>query len=121
MEPQAECMLVLMGATPEGKELIGFQTGMRRSGQSWKELLVDLKARSLSVAPASRHWRWRAPGSGRPSTRAFPTTPVISDAGCTELERGIDKLRSHDATQYPQGSAQRDLAVSEPGKRRKRR
>jgi hypothetical protein len=30
MEPQAECMLVLMGATPEGKkELIGFQTGMR--------------------------------------------------------------------------------------------
>src|ERR1700757_1354160 len=29
MEPQAECMLVLMGATPERrKELIGFQTGM---------------------------------------------------------------------------------------------
>src|SRR5271157_166545 len=38
MEPQAECMLVLMGATAEGKkELIGFQTGMRESGQSWKE------------------------------------------------------------------------------------
>ena len=52
MEPQAECMLVLMGATPEGtKELIGFQTGMRESGQSWKELLVDLKARGLVVAP----------------------------------------------------------------------
>src|ERR1700734_3376917 len=32
LEPQAECMLVLMGATPEGKkELIGFQTGMRES------------------------------------------------------------------------------------------
>src|SRR5450830_488610 len=46
MEPQAECMLVLIGATPEGgKELIGFQTGMRESAQSWKELLVDLKAR----------------------------------------------------------------------------
>jgi len=28
MEPQAECMLVLIGATPEGKkELIGFRTG----------------------------------------------------------------------------------------------
>ena len=52
MEPQAECMLVLMGATPEGKkELIGFQTGMRESAQSWKELLVDLKARGLSIAP----------------------------------------------------------------------
>ena len=52
MEPQAECMLVLIGATPEGKkELIGFQTGMRESAQSWKELLVDLKARGLSIAP----------------------------------------------------------------------
>jgi transposase-like protein len=52
MEPQAECMLVLMGATPEGKkELIGFQTGLRESTQSWKELLVDLKARGLSIAP----------------------------------------------------------------------
>ena len=52
MEPQAECMLVLMGATPEGvKELIGFQTGMRESAQSWRELLVDLKARGLSIAP----------------------------------------------------------------------
>src|ERR1019366_4493880 len=46
------CMLVLIGATPEGKkELIGFQTGMRESAQSWKELLVDLKARGLSIAP----------------------------------------------------------------------
>jgi len=52
MEPQAECMLVLIGATPEGvKELIGFQTGMRESAQSWRELLVDLKARGLSIAP----------------------------------------------------------------------
>ena len=52
MEPQAECMLVLIGATPEGrKELIGFQVGMRESAQSWRELLVDLKARGLTIAP----------------------------------------------------------------------
>jgi putative transposase len=52
MEPQAECMLVLIGATPEGKkELLGFQVGMRESAQSWRELLVDLKARGLSIAP----------------------------------------------------------------------
>jgi len=45
-------MLVLIGATPEGKkELIGFQTGIRESAQSWKELLVGLKARGLSIAP----------------------------------------------------------------------
>jgi transposase-like protein len=52
MEPQAECMLVLIGATPEGKkELVGFQVGLRESAQSWRELLVDLKARGLAIAP----------------------------------------------------------------------
>ena len=52
MEPQAECMLVLIGATPEGKkELVGFQVGLRESDQSWRELLVDLKARGLAIAP----------------------------------------------------------------------
>ena len=52
MEPQAECMLVLIGATPEGrKELLGFQVGLRESAQSWRELLVDLKARGMAIAP----------------------------------------------------------------------
>jgi putative transposase len=52
MEPQAECMLVLIGATPEGKkELLGFQVGIRESAQSWRELLIDLKARGLVIAP----------------------------------------------------------------------
>jgi putative transposase len=52
MEPQAECVLVLIGATPEGKkELLGFQVGMRESAQSWRELLTDLKARGLAIAP----------------------------------------------------------------------
>jgi putative transposase len=52
MEPQAECMLVIIGATPEGKkELVGFQVGTRESAQSWRELLVGLKARGLAMAP----------------------------------------------------------------------
>src|SRR3712207_2444543 len=52
MEPQAECMLVLIGATPEGrKELVGFRVGQRESAQSWRELLIDLKARGLAIAP----------------------------------------------------------------------
>jgi putative transposase len=52
MEPQAECMLVVIGATPEGrKELLGFQVGTRESAQSWRELLVGLKARGLAIAP----------------------------------------------------------------------
>ena len=34
MEPVAECMLVVIGATPEGrKELVGFQTGVRESAR----------------------------------------------------------------------------------------
>ena len=52
MEEAAECMLVLIGATPEGKkELVGFQTGVRESTQSWRELLVDIKQRGLEIAP----------------------------------------------------------------------
>ena len=68
-------MLVLIGATPEGKkELIGFQTGMRESVQSWKELLVDLKARGLSVAPEvavgdGALGFWKALDEAFPSTR----------------------------------------------------
>jgi transposase-like protein len=52
MEPDKQCILVLIGATPEGKkELIGFQAGYRESAQSWRELLADLKARGLAVPP----------------------------------------------------------------------
>src|SRR5690348_5329203 len=44
--------MVLIGATPEGKkELVGFQTGVRESAQSWRELLVDIKQRGLEIAP----------------------------------------------------------------------
>jgi putative transposase len=52
MEDHSECMLVLIGATPEGKkELIGFQVGVRESAQSWRELLIDLRKRGLQIAP----------------------------------------------------------------------
>ena len=52
MEESAECMLVVIGATPEGKkELVGFQTGVRESTQSWRELLIDIKRRGLEIAP----------------------------------------------------------------------
>ena len=52
MEPDKQCILVLIGATPEGKkELIGFQSGYRESAQSWRELLADLRGRGLSVPP----------------------------------------------------------------------
>jgi putative transposase len=52
LEADRQCILVLLGATPEGrKELIAVADGYRESEQSWKELLLDVKARGLVVDP----------------------------------------------------------------------
>ena len=40
LEDHAQCLLVIIGATPEGKkELVGLTDGVRESAQSWKDLL----------------------------------------------------------------------------------
>jgi transposase-like protein len=47
-----QCILVIMGATPEGKkELVAVYDGVRESEQSWLELMLDLKSRGLAEAP----------------------------------------------------------------------
>jgi len=47
-----QCILVLMGATVDGKkELIAIADGYRESAQSWRELLLDVKQRGLSIDP----------------------------------------------------------------------
>jgi transposase-like protein len=52
MEDEKQCILVILGATADGrKELIGMSDGYRESEQSWYELLVDLKKRGLKAAP----------------------------------------------------------------------
>lgn len=52
LEEDRQCILVLMGATKDGKkELIAMTDGHRESAQSWKELLLDVKRRGLSIAP----------------------------------------------------------------------
>src|SRR5205823_12743407 len=52
LEDDAQCLLVIIGATAEGKkELVGIADGIRESAQSWKELLLDLKRRGLTIAP----------------------------------------------------------------------
>ncbi len=96
MEPQAECMLVLIGATPEGKkELLGFQVGVRESTQSWRELLVDLKARGLTIAPEL------ATGDGAPEDGALgfwkaldEVSPTTRHQRCTvhKTANVLDKL-----------------------------
>jgi hypothetical protein len=51
LEHEAQCLLVIIGATPEGKELVGLIDGVRESARSWRELLLDLKRRGLATAP----------------------------------------------------------------------
>ena len=52
LEDDPQCLLVIIGATPEGKkELVGLVDGVRESAQSWKELLLDLKRRGLAMRP----------------------------------------------------------------------
>jgi transposase-like protein len=52
LEDEKQCILVVIGATPEGrKELVGFTDGARESAHDWRELLFDLKRRGLDVSP----------------------------------------------------------------------
>ena len=47
-----QCILVLMGATRDGtKELIAITDGYRESEQSWRELLLDVRHRGLTIDP----------------------------------------------------------------------
>ena len=52
LEEDRQCILVVMGATPEGKkELVGLHDGYRESEQSWRELLLGFKSRGLEQGP----------------------------------------------------------------------
>jgi transposase-like protein len=52
LEEDRQCILVLMGATADGKkELIALGDGYRESEQSWKALLLDCQARGMTIAP----------------------------------------------------------------------
>ena len=52
LEDEKQCILVLIGATPEGrKELVGFTDGARESAHDWRDLLLDLKRRGLDAPP----------------------------------------------------------------------
>lgn len=51
-QSEGQCLLVIIGVTPEGrKERIAIGDGYRESKESWKEILLDLKARGLQAGP----------------------------------------------------------------------
>jgi transposase-like protein len=52
LDDQKLCLLILIGVTVDGKkELLAIHQGVRESEQSWREVLLDLKARGLKQAP----------------------------------------------------------------------
>jgi len=52
LEDASQCVLVVIGATAEGKkELVARSEGYRASEESWRELLLGLKTRGLTVDP----------------------------------------------------------------------
>ena len=52
LQEDRQCILVVMGATAEGKkELIAVADGFRESQQSWRHLLLDCKQRGLAIDP----------------------------------------------------------------------
>ena len=89
LEDEKQCVVVLLGATAEGrKELPGFQAGFRESAQSWRELLADLKGRGLAVSPElaigdGALGFWKAldevfPGARRQRCRVHKTPNVLN-------------------------------------------
>jgi transposase-like protein len=76
LEDEAQCLLVIIGATPEGKkELVGLADGLRESAHSWRDLLLDLKRRGLSSGPQlavgdGALGFWKALDEVWPTTRA---------------------------------------------------
>ena len=76
LEDEAQCLLVIIGATPEGKkELVGLADGLRESAHSWRDLLLDLKRRGLSSGPRlavgdGALGFWKALDEVWPTTRA---------------------------------------------------
>lgn len=75
LEEDRQCILVLMGATVDGrKELIAVADGYRESEQSWRALLLDAKARGLALDPQlatgdGAFGFWKALGQVYPTTR----------------------------------------------------
>ncbi len=74
LEGERQCILVLMGATKDGKkELLAIDDGVRESSESWKDILLDLKKRGLEHAPSLAIGDG-ALGFWKAITEVFPTT-----------------------------------------------
>ena len=94
LEEAAQCLLVIIGATPEGKkELVELIDGVRESAQSWKELLLDLKRRGLAMGPElavadGALGFWQAIEEVWPRTRGQPACGICCQPQGVQSEAG---------------------------------
>jgi len=104
LEEHRQCILVVMGATADGdKELLAVQDGYRESEQSWKEVLLDLKNRGLTIDPEiavgdGALGFWKALPQVWPSTRAqrcwcHKTANVLNNLPKAEQPHAKDALK----------------------------
>jgi putative transposase len=104
LEDTAQCLLVIIGATPEGKkELVGLIDGVPESTQSWRELLLDLKRRGLATAPElavadGALGFWQAVEEVWPKTRGqrcwvHKTANVLNKLPKSQQSKAIPKLQ----------------------------
>lgn len=76
LEGERNCLLVIMGADVHGrKELLAVYDGIRESKDSWREVLIDLKARGLKIDPKLATCDG-ALGFQAAATEVWPTTRI---------------------------------------------
>ena len=116
LEDEKQCILVLIGATPEGRRSWSASPmAPARARRIWRELLLDLKRRGLDDAAEARHRRWRArllEGARR----------GLADDARAALLGAQDRQRAQQAAEEPaaesQARAAGDLDGRDQGRRR---
>jgi len=104
LEEDRQCILVLMGATADGKkELISVVDGHRESEQSWLNLMLDCKQRGLTIDPKvatadGAKGFWKALQKVWPTTRSqrcwvHKTVNVLDKMAKTVQPGAKDKLK----------------------------
>src|SRR5262245_27978680 len=119
LEEDRQCILVLMGATADGKkELIALADGYRESEESWKALLLDCQARGTA-----RTGGWRPPLRWRSGTGRWASGRPCGSCSRRRGNSGAGRIRRPTCwTRWPKGSSPRPRpCCTTSGRRRRRR
>ena len=102
MEPQAECMLVLIGATPEGRGVDRFPDRHAGERTELEGIARRFEGARLVDRTGSRRWRWRA-RLLESSRRDLPfyVSPTLLAAQDVERSRQVSKVHATQRAQRP--------------------